>query len=762
MFATLTRWAWAPAPVLLFAMFLLWAADWRTAYVAPPQVLLPLQFVFMTLVSVAVGYLASRTFLADGSSGFLLLVCGALAWGLSGVLAASVSRGDMNVSVTIHNLCVWLSAFCHLTGVALPVRSDVAPARRIWALLGGATATIGVILLIAVGAVKDWAPTFFVQGQGGTLIRQTVLSSAIAMFVASALMLLARTVAPRSPFRRWYGVGLFLVALGLFGVLIQAVHSSVLGWTGVGTQWLGSCYLLAAVFAAVSQSGPSPLSLSGRPQDRRVRYAVAIVFMFAGGSLTLLLVRHLDPYIAYLALYPVVILAALYGGRGPGLLAALVLAIGVDVLWPDPLQSVGGGEASAWLARTLFVASSVCMVLVVNAMQTARAATVRAELEVTAQKRAEEALKASNQAKDEFLAMLGHELRNPLGAIASATSLLGATGAAGHTADRARAVIVRQVQLLSRLVDDLLDVSRVTSGKIALERRPLDLGELVTNTVNGWRSSDRLERHRIAVEVSPVWVDADETRIEQVVSNLVGNALKYTPAGGTVAVRIRPDGDTAVLEVEDTGVGIPAPLIGRVFDLFVQGERTIDRAQGGLGIGLTLVKALVEMHGGTVEATSGGQDRGSTFRIRLPRVAARPRPEPLLSPSAPERPRCRILVIEDNADARDMLRSQLELEGHDVHEASDGSSGVAAVPVVAPDIALIDLGLPTIDGYEVARRIRATAVGRSMVLIALTGYGQAEDRRRALEAGFDAHLTKPVLPQRLAEVIANSRRHAAR
>jgi CheY-like chemotaxis protein/anti-sigma regulatory factor (Ser/Thr protein kinase) len=305
-------------------------------------------------------------------------------------------------------------------------------------------------------------------------------------------------------------------------------------------------------------------------------------------------------------------------------------------------------------------------------------------------------------------------------------------------------------------------VSRVTSGKIVLVRRTLDLGELVTNTVNGWRSSDRLDRHRVSVEVTPVWVDVDEARIEQVVSNLVGNALKYTPAGGTVAVRIRPDGDTAVLEVEDTGVGIPAPLIGRVFDLFVQGERTIDRAQGGLGIGLTLVKALVEMHGGTVEATSGGQDRGSTFRIRLPRVAARPRPEPLPSPSAPERPRCRILVIEDNADARDMLRSQLELEGHDVHEASDGSSGVAAVPVVAPDIALIDLGLPTIDGYEVARRIRATAVGRSMVLIALTGYGQAEDRRRALEAGFDAHLTKPVLPQRLAEVIASSRRHAAR
>ena len=363
----------------------------------------------------------------------------------------------------------------------------------------------------------------------------------------------------------------------------------------------------------------------------------------------------------------------------------------------------------------------------------------------------------ASRAKDEFLAMLGHELRNPLGAISTAVSLLGVAGGREATADRARAVIDRQTRHLSRLVDDLLDVSRATTGKAVLVREPLDFGELVTTVMNTWRSSGRFERHHVIVEVESVWVHADEARMEQIVSNLAGNALKYTPAGGRVTIRVTADDTTAILEVSDTGVGMPPELVGKAFDLFVQSERTLDRAQGGLGIGLTMVRALVEMHGGTVEARSEGLGQGSSLRVRLPRVG--PGAAPRLAARTPETPAQphRVLIVEDNDDAREMLRVQLSRDGHEVFEAADGQAGVDMATTVRPDVALIDLGLPNLDGYEVARRIRAAANGRSMLLVAVTGYGQAEDRRLARDAGFDAHLTKPVLPERLAQVFASRR-----
>jgi signal transduction histidine kinase/CheY-like chemotaxis protein len=363
----------------------------------------------------------------------------------------------------------------------------------------------------------------------------------------------------------------------------------------------------------------------------------------------------------------------------------------------------------------------------------------------------------ANRVKDEFLAMLGHELRNPLNAIGSAASLLDAAKGSAETAERARGVINRQVQHLARLVDDLLDVSRVTSGKVLLVREPTDLAELAASTIANWRASARFARHQVSLEASPVWVDADPTRLDQVLGNLLANALKYTPGDGVIAVRVRPENDSALLEVEDTGVGIPPELLGKVFDLFVQGERTLDRSQGGLGIGLTLARALVELHGGTIEARSAGAGRGAIFAMRLPRIPAPAGPVPAAAPvSAPHAPR-RILIIEDNGDAREMLRAQLEREGHEVQAAADGPAGVEAAAAARPDVVLIDVGLPGFDGYEVARRIRATGWGKSMRLVALTGYGQADDRRQALEAGCDLHVTKPVMPERLAEILAGSR-----
>jgi signal transduction histidine kinase len=366
-------------------------------------------------------------------------------------------------------------------------------------------------------------------------------------------------------------------------------------------------------------------------------------------------------------------------------------------------------------------------------------------------------MQRTNRAKDEFLAMLGHELRNPLNAIGSAASLLGLGAGGPEMAERARAVIHRQVQHLGRIVEDLLDVSRVTSGKVVLLRQPTDLGELATGALASWRAAGRFARHRVTLAAEPVWINADPTRLEQVLGNLLANALKYTPAGGAITVRVAADGERARLDVEDTGAGIPAELLPRIFELFMQGERTLDRAQGGLGIGLTLTRALVEMHGGTVEAHSAGSGRGATFTIRLPRIPAPAAPvSPPAAPPAPYRPR-RILLVEDNVDARDMLRLQLERDGHEVHAASDGPSGVELARTVRPEIVFIDIGLPGFDGYEVARRIRAEDWGKSMLLVALTGYGQTDDRRRALEAGCDLHVTKPVFPERLVEILSTTR-----
>jgi len=373
--------------------------------------------------------------------------------------------------------------------------------------------------------------------------------------------------------------------------------------------------------------------------------------------------------------------------------------------------------------------------------------------DIEGQKRAEESLRRADRAKDEFLAMLGHELRNPLGAISGAVTVLNVIGTVDETADRARAVIGRQVQHLSRLVDDLLDVSRVTTGKVELSRQPLDLAQLVATVLSSWSAAGRLDRHEVSVVASPVWIEGDETRVEQVFSNLLGNALKYTPAGGRVAVRVEPEGERAILEVADTGVGIPPGLIDTVFELFVQGDRSLDRAQGGLGLGLTLVKVLVELHGGTVQGQSLGSGKGAVFTVRLPRIAAPAHLGATAPARQPERVRRRILLIEDNEDAREMLRAQLTLAGHEVHEAADGLSGIVLSRHVAPDVVLVDIGLSGLDGYEVARRLRADERGNAVRLIAITGYGQAEDRQRALEAGFDAHVIKPVSPECLAELI---------
>ncbi|HZZ91086.1 MAG TPA: ATP-binding protein [Usitatibacter sp.] len=360
----------------------------------------------------------------------------------------------------------------------------------------------------------------------------------------------------------------------------------------------------------------------------------------------------------------------------------------------------------------------------------------------------------ANRAKDEFLAMLGHELRNPLNAIAGATGVLAHRGVTPEQSARACEIIQRQVSSLRQLVDDLLDVARVTSGKIVLNRRPIDLASVVRGIVSVMGAAGRLGRHRVETDLEPAWISGDETRLEQVVANLLDNAAKYTPEGGIITVRVRIDGNEAVLQVEDTGVGIAPELLPRVFDLFTQGERTLDRAQGGLGLGLALVRRLVELHGGLVEAHSDGAGHGTRLTAHFPAVTPPGEEAPAGPDAQPGKRPLHILVVEDNADGRETLAMMLRLSGHRVSEAESGPAGVEAARALHPDLAIVDIGLPGFDGYEVARRLRAQPDTAAIRLAALTGYGQEDDRQHAMAAGFDWFLVKPADPRALDDVLA--------
>jgi signal transduction histidine kinase len=451
---------------------------------------------------------------------------------------------------------------------------------------------------------------------------------------------------------------------------------------------------------------------------------------------------------------------AVYGGGillsiALGVLAALV--IGRRITTPmaslrSAAQALGRREEVVPPRTPILEIREVGNALAAAAGERARHESEREDL-LQREQRARGAAEAANRAKDEFLAMLGHELRNPLGAISNASRLLDHPGSDAENARRAREVIARQVEHLGRLTDDLLDAGRAIMGKIVLERRTLDLAAAVARALGTLQAGGRFPAHRLERDLKPVWVHADETRIEQIVANLVGNALKFTPEGGTITVSTGPVGDEAVLTVRDTGVGMPPDLRARAFELFVQGDAALDRAKGGLGIGLTLVKRLAELHGGVAAAASEGPGRGSTFTVRLPPVPA-PAVSPSLAPQADAAPRD-ILIVEDNPDAAETLRGLLELSGHRVRVERDGPAGLRALLSSSPQIALVDVGLPGMDGYELVRRARGSLDGRRPpYMVALTGYGLPEDRARALASGFDEHLTKPVDAETLTRVLA--------
>lgn len=355
-------------------------------------------------------------------------------------------------------------------------------------------------------------------------------------------------------------------------------------------------------------------------------------------------------------------------------------------------------------------------------------------------------IQENDERKDEFLAMLAHELRNPLAPISNAVQILDRCGIEHPTLTWARGVITRQVSHLVRLVDDLLDVSRITRGKIRLQTGPVDVAAAVNTAVETSRPLIVARRHELTVSLpdGPVTVQADPTRLAQVLSNLLNNAAKFTPRGGRVGVAVSLDQGEVAFRVRDNGSGIRADLMPRIFDLFTQADNSLDRAEGGLGIGLTLVKRLVELHGGTVEARSDGEGKGSEFVVRLPHAFARSA-EPDRGPAAREAPSgsLRVLIVDDNIDAAESLAALLRLSGHEPRSAYGGPAALEAARSFRPQAILLDLGLPGLDGYEVARRLRADPLTAHCLLVAVSGYSQPEDQARAREAGFNHHLAKP-------------------
>jgi signal transduction histidine kinase/CheY-like chemotaxis protein len=386
--------------------------------------------------------------------------------------------------------------------------------------------------------------------------------------------------------------------------------------------------------------------------------------------------------------------------------------------------------------------------------------------DVTVRTRVENELRTANRQKDQFLAMLAHELRNPLAPITTAAQLLKQGRLDAKATRHASEIIARQAEHMTELVNDLLDVSRVTRGLVTLEKEELDIDAVVSSAVEQVRPLIEARHHALSVQLSdqPAHVMGDRTRLVQVVSNVLNNAAKYTPPGGSISLRVTAQAAQVEVVVRDSGVGIEPDMLPYIFDLFTQAERTPDRSQGGLGIGLALVKSLAALHGGAVEARSEGLGQGSEFIVRLPRLD-QPRGAPGIEPgsaagAAVQAP-LRVLIVDDNIDAALMLAALLEMQGHSVCVEHEGHNALLRARLQRPQVLLLDIGLPDMDGYDLARALRKLPETANAVLVALTGYGQGQDRADAARAGFNHHLVKPASMEQVGDILAQARQQQA-
>ena len=438
----------------------------------------------------------------------------------------------------------------------------------------------------------------------------------------------------------------------------------------------------------------------------------------------------------------------------------------VLVLTRSGADSADLEEAVRTLGNVTLLERPVRAATLLSAVRTAirareRQYQIRGHLEERA--RAEESLRLADQRKDEFLATLGHELRNPLAPLLTGLQLLKLAGPKDPVATRVIGIMERQISHLARLVDDLLEVSRITRGLIDVQREPLDLGSIVRSAIDTSRPVLDAARHQLVVDLpaDPIAVAGDAVRLTQVFANLLTNAAKYTNVGGHIWLTVRREGERAIISVRDDGIGIPAAQLSSVFDMFTQVDRSNRRSQGGLGIGLTLVKSLVTMHGGRVEARSPGPRAGSEFIVELPILTGRQIKARKTEPLKAFPPR-RILVVDDNRDAGETLGALLSNLGATVSVVDNGFTALEVLETFKPDTVLLDIGMPEMDGFEVSRRIRATTDHRDVMLIALTGWGQEHDYRQSRAAGFDHHLVKPPDIDKLRDLVTGGRQVPAR
>jgi signal transduction histidine kinase/ActR/RegA family two-component response regulator len=487
-------------------------------------------------------------------------------------------------------------------------------------------------------------------------------------------------------------------------------------------------------------------------------YLLAVVLVVLATAVRLAAVDPvLEGRVPLPAYFAAVIVSVWLGGVGPGLLAAGLGYAAVIAL--TPARGQGTSPASylvTGLSYWLVCGSTIALA------ERLRRARASAESHAAEAERGRAALAEGDRRKDEFLAMLAHELRNPLAPIRSTLDLLRLKSAQPGAVARMREVMERQVGHLCRLVDDLMDVSRISRGRIDLRKQWVELASVVGDAVETSRSlmDEAGVRFTLELPAQPVWLYVDPTRLAQVVANLLNNAARFTPPGGHVALVAKvegpppqgstvPSGQQLALVVRDDGVGISREALSRIFDLYVQGRDELQRSSGGLGIGLSLARRLAQLHGGSLEASSEGVSRGSEFVLRVPLALGAEDAAPPGQATAPRDPELasrarRLLVVDDNRDAAASLAELLELLGHEVRVVHDGPSALAALASFAADTVFLDIGLPGMSGYEVARRLRGTADRAGPMLIAVTGWGQEEDRRRSREAGFDAHLLKPL------------------
>ena len=544
----------------------------------------------------------------------------------------------------------------------------------------------------------------------------------------------------------------------LFALLVGAVATPISATIGVSslvltgeasaarfgpiwlTWWLGDAAgaLIVTPLLLLWRNTPDVSVLRERPLE-----ALLLVLVVVATALLVFVNPVLSEYpLPFLCIPPLIWAAFRFGSREVATSVALLSTIATWATVNGNGPFVTGDDNQSLLLLQAFMGTIAALTLPVAALVWERkAAEQEYALLLDREQQARADAEAATIARDEFIAMLSHELRNPLGAISNAVQVLQAPSPDPAFLARAVDIINRQSKHLTRLIEDLLDVARVTTGKIVLYREPVNVADTIQKSVALLRNLDRLQQHQLVVSVAPIWVDADPARLSQIVDNLLGNALKYTPPGGRIEISLALDGDDAVLRVVDNGIGIAPELLPRIFDAFTQGPRSLDRSQGGIGVGLTLVHRLVLAHGGRIEAVSDGTSQGSEFIVRLRRCSP-PAVAAVASESKAARAGRRILIIEDDPDGREALRMQLKIAGHEVFEASNGDDGLEAAARVQPEIVLLDIGLPGLDGYQVAERLRASSACPR--LIALTGYGQPQDRERALSVGIERLLVKPV------------------